>query len=65
LDKSTVTTAPTAGFAETEFAEMRCDYLMASKALASLAISYEVIRNAVTDVASDHYPVLASFEFPQ
>lgn len=54
-------TVPAAGFANTEFAVMRCDYVMASKALAATAHSYEVIRHPVTDMASDHYPVLARF----
>jgi endonuclease/exonuclease/phosphatase family metal-dependent hydrolase len=44
---------------------MRCDYVMASKSLASHAASYEVIRTPPTDMASDHYPVLATFEVPQ
>jgi exonuclease III len=43
---------------------MRCDYLLASQALAAKARSYQVIRNAITDAASDHYPVLAIFELP-
>jgi exodeoxyribonuclease-3 len=57
-----VATVPTAGFTGTEFATMRCDYVMASKALAYHARSYEVIRTPATDMASDHYPVRAVFE---
>lgn len=53
---------PTAGFFGTEFAVMLCDYLMASSALAEHATQYQVIRTPVTDAASDHYPVLATFE---
>ena len=64
LDESTVPTVPTAGFTVTEFATMRCDYLLASQALAAQARSYRVIRNAASDIASDHYPVLATFEVP-
>ena len=45
-----------------EFAVMRCDYVLASQALAAVAAPYQVIRNPVTDRASDHYPVLARFE---
>jgi MFS family permease/endonuclease/exonuclease/phosphatase family metal-dependent hydrolase len=58
LDAAKVPTVPTAAFAGTEFATMRCDYLLASQDLAGKAKSYQVIRNAVTDAASDHYPVL-------
>ena len=65
LGESNVPTVPTAGFAETEFAVMRCDYMLASQALAQYATSYQVIRNSVTDMASDHYPVLATFEVPK
>lgn len=53
---------PTVAYQDVEFATMRCDYLLASKALASRAHSYQVIRNDFTDAASDHYPVLATFE---
>ncbi len=47
------------------FATMRCDYFLASQALAAHAQSYEVIRNKASDMASDHYPVLATFEVPR
>jgi exodeoxyribonuclease-3 len=65
LKGSNVPTVPTAGFKGTEFAVMRCDYLLASHALAATAKSYRVIHNAITDMASDHYPVIATFEVPQ
>lgn len=58
-------TVPTAGFAGTEFASMRCDYVLASPALAAHASSYGVIRTPATDMASDHYPVLATFSLSQ
>ncbi|HEX7648094.1 MAG TPA: endonuclease/exonuclease/phosphatase family protein [Noviherbaspirillum sp.] len=64
LGGSAVPTVPAAGFAGTEFASMRCDYLLASKALAQHADSYQVIRTGLTDIASDHYPVLATFALP-
>lgn len=64
LDPLKTPTVPTAAYRDVEFATMRCDYLLASKALAAHATSYQVIRNAVTDAASDHYPVLATFEVP-
>lgn len=61
LGGSNVPTVPTAGFTGTEFAVMRCDYILASKSLAAQAMTYKVIRNPTTDMASDHYPVLAEF----
>ena len=65
LGESKILTVPTAGFAKTEIAVMRCDYMLASQALAQHATSYQVIRDSVTDMASDHYPVFATFEVPK
>ena len=62
LSENAAPTVPTAGFSGTEFARMRCDFVLASRALARHAEHYEVIRTPATDIASDHYPVLASFE---
>lgn len=64
LDDAKTPTVPTAGYREAEFATMRCDYLLASQALAKAAQHYEVLRTPETDTASDHYPVLARFELP-
>ena len=61
LDKAVVPTVPTADFTGTEFPVMRCDYLLASKALAAKAETYRVIRTPATDMASDHYPIVAEF----
>lgn len=57
-------TVPAAGFDNTEFVTMRCDYVMASRAMAEVARSYQVIRSPLTKMASDHYPVLARFGVP-
>ncbi|OOG28888.1 endonuclease/exonuclease/phosphatase [Thioalkalivibrio denitrificans] len=62
LDAATVPTVPTPAYRDAEFATMRCDYLLASRALAASARSCQVIRNDITDAASDHYPVIATFE---
>jgi exodeoxyribonuclease III len=62
LGQAGAPTVPTAGFADTEFATMRCDYVMASQALAARATSYAVICTPSTATASDHYPVFAGFE---
>lgn len=64
LDKAVTPTVPTAAFTGTEFATMRCDYVLATTALASGAKGYEVIRTPETDAASDHYPVVATFAVP-
>ena len=65
LDKAITPTVPAAGFTGTEFATMRCDYVLATTALAATARRYEVIRTPATDMASDHYPVVATFEIPE
>ena len=62
LGGADIPTVPCAGFTGTEFATMRCDYVLASRALAKFAQTYAFLRTPVTDTASDHYPVIASFE---
>jgi len=62
LDPEMVPTVPTVAYRDVEFATMRCDYLLTSEALAVKARSYRVIRNDLTNTASDHYPVLTTFE---
>ncbi len=57
-------TVPTASFDNTEFAVMRCDYVMATSSLAAYANGYEVIRTTETGRASDHYPLVATFDLP-
>jgi exodeoxyribonuclease-3 len=54
-------TVPTAGYSGTEFATFRSDYFLATRRLAKSLTHYEVIRSAVTDKASDHYPIWAEF----
>ena len=62
LDKRITPTAPTAAFTGAEFAVMRCDYVLASAALAAGARTYEVVGASETDMASDRHPVVATFE---
>lgn len=62
LGGTNVPTVPASGFPDTEFATMRCDYVLASRVLAEHAATYEVIRTPETDTASDHYPLLTTFE---
>jgi exodeoxyribonuclease-3 len=54
-------TVPTAGFKDTEFATFRSDYFLASVTLLKSLKDYRVIRNEVTDKASDHDPIWAEF----
>jgi exodeoxyribonuclease-3 len=61
-DGSNVPTVPTRGFTGTDFAAMRCECVLASNAFAACAVSYAVVRTPATATASDHYPVLATFE---
>jgi len=62
LGKNFETTVPAANFTGTEFVPFRSDYILTSKALSSLATCYQVIKNPITDFASDHYPVMAEFK---
>ena len=62
LGQGDIPTVPTAGHKDSEFPTMRCDYVLATRALAEKARHYEVINAPLTDVASDHYPVVAEFE---
>lgn len=62
LKKGSVSTVPTPAYKAAEFATMRCDYVLTTKALAETARHYEVIKTPLTDTASDHYPVLVEFE---
>ncbi|MEH2469819.1 endonuclease/exonuclease/phosphatase family metal-dependent hydrolase [Nitrobacteraceae bacterium AZCC 2161] len=64
LGNAATSTVPTAGFTGTEFAVVRCDYVLATAALAAGAATYGVIRTPATDMASDHYPIVATFKVP-
>lgn len=54
-------TVPTR-FGGAEFAGMRLDYLLGSRAVAERLRGCQVIRDATTDTASDHYPLLATID---
>ncbi|MFK0642906.1 endonuclease/exonuclease/phosphatase family protein [Ochrobactrum sp. BD22] len=62
LDKAIIPTVPATAFADTEFATMRCDYVLATAVLAANAKHYEVIRTTETNTASDHYPIVTYFK---
>jgi len=56
--KVNVFTAPTEVNEYNAHTNMRLDYIFISKSLKSYLKSYEVIKNALTQKASDHFPVL-------
>lgn len=62
LDSELKSTVPTPAYRDSEFATMRCDYFLASAALAPYVLSYEVIKNEITHHASDHYPVMVTLD---
>ncbi len=62
FDKTHQNTVPTASFTQVEFVPFRSDYLLVTPALAKYAKSYEVVKTGATDLASDHYPILAEFQ---
>ncbi|MGW0218207.1 endonuclease/exonuclease/phosphatase family protein [Micromonospora chokoriensis] len=54
-------TVPTR-FGGVEFAGMRLDYLLGTRALAERVRDCRVIRGGTADTASDHYPLLATID---
>jgi len=43
-------------------AELRLDYIFVSDSLRENVASYSVVKNALTDKASDHYPIVVSLD---
>jgi len=61
LGKHHIPTVPSASFKGAEFVPFRSDYILTTLALSKYAQSYAVIKNDITDYASDHYPIIAEF----
>ncbi|MEV6488050.1 endonuclease/exonuclease/phosphatase family protein [Actinoplanes sp. NPDC051633] len=61
LGQGSGASAPTTGLGGPEFSGMRLDYLLASPPLAARLERIEILKDAETDYASDHYPVIAEF----
>lgn len=55
-------TVPTPVNKDSAHADLRLDYIFVSKPLLPLLKKYEVVRNDLTDTASDHYPITISIE---
>lgn len=58
-------TYPTPGAPDPEGPPIRIDYVLARPELAPHARAYRTIKNARTDAASDHYPVVVDFDIPE
>lgn len=55
-------TVLTKAFPDCNLPRHRSDYVLASPELAAAARRYAVLRNVLSEQASDHYPVMAEFE---
>ncbi len=55
-------TSPTAITHDIAHADMRLDYIFVSRALAGSVVDYRVVKNNNTEIASDHYPVVAELK---
>lgn len=58
LKLNKVHTAPTSINEKSAHSDMRLDYIYVSQPLKPRILSYRVIKNEVTEAASDHYPVV-------
>jgi exodeoxyribonuclease-3 len=56
-------TAPTTAGGGAEFSGMRLDYVLASEPAAACLRDIRVVRGDEAEHASDHYPVVAEFDF--
>jgi len=62
MGKNSEHTAPTAINEYAAHFNMRLDYIFISKALLFHLKGYSVIKNDLTNKASDHYPVIVTLE---
>lgn len=62
LRKNTESTAPTTINEDSAHSNMRLDYVFISKSLAPYLLKYRVIKNDLTEKASDHYPVIVELQ---
>lgn len=58
--KNKETTVPTPTNTDTTHASLRLDYIFVSKPLLPHVTDYTVVKNSLTDHASDHYPIIAT-----
>lgn len=57
-------TAPTSLNEYQAHSNMRLDYILVSESLKGKVKSYDVIKNELTEIASDHYPVVVDLVIP-
>ncbi len=62
LKKNHIYTAPTSIVEDKAHSDMRLDYIFVSPSLVGYIKSYEVVKNNVTEKASDHYPVTVTLK---
>ena len=62
LAKNKDNTVPTPSNKDAAHAEMRLDYIFLSDSLSQHLTSYKVVKNELTDKASDHYPVVVTLK---
>lgn len=62
LGKNRDVTVPTQSAKGTKHSPMRLDYIFLSKSLSPYLHSYSVVKNELTDIASDHYPVVVNIK---
>ncbi len=60
--KNLKNTVPTQSNIDTSHSKLRLDYIFISKALLPFLKSYSVLKNAITEKASDHYPVFVELK---
>jgi len=58
LDQQKITTVPTLSNQDVSHSSLRLDYAFISESLKNNLNSYKVIKNELTEKASDHYPVV-------
>lgn len=63
LNVQSENTAPTLSNTDVTHAKTRLDYIFVSPSLRKYIASYSVIKNELTEKASDHYPVLVELKF--
>lgn len=62
LGKNGAHTAPTAINEHSAHSNMRLDYIFVSESLAPYLQNYKVVKNELTEKASDHYPVVVELQ---
>ena len=62
VGKQATVTVPTPVNTDTSHSKMRLDYIMVSDSLKEHIMDYEVVKNDLTTISSDHYPIVADLD---